>query len=66
MHALIISRYVKTVAVLSGGSRPSDRRGGGCGGGGWGGKAVIQTLRYRGAWSQKNFLGLKIRGTQLL
>ena len=64
MHALIISRYVKTVAVLSGGSRPSDRRGGGWGGGG--GKAVIQTLRYRGAWSQKNFLGLKIRGTQLL
>lgn len=62
MHALIISRYVKTVAVLSGGSRPSDRRGGG----GGGGKAVIQTLRYRGAWSQKNFLGLKIRGTQLL
>ena len=61
MHALIISRYVKTVAVLSGGTRPSDRRGGG-----WGGKAVIQTLRYRGAWSQKNFLGLKIRGTQLL
>ena len=61
MHALIISRYVKTVAVLSGGSRPSDRRGGG-----GGGKAVIQTLRYRGAWSQKNFLGLKIRGTQLL
>ena len=59
MHALIISRYVKTVAVLSGGTRPSDRRGGG-------GKAVIQTLRYRGAWSQKNFLGLKIRGTQLL
>ena len=58
MHALIISRYVKTVAVLSGGSRPSDRRGGG--------KAVIQTLRYRGAWSQKNFLGLKIKGTQLL
>ena len=62
MHALIISRYVKTVAVLSGGTRPSDRRGGG----GGGGKAVIQTLRYRGAWSQKNFLGLKIRGTQLL
>lgn len=62
MHALIISRYVKTVAVLSGGTRPSDRRGGGWGGG----KAVIQTLRYRGAWSQKNFLGLKIRGTQLL
>ena len=62
MHALIISRYVKTVAVLSGGSRPSDRRGGG----GGGGKAVIQTLRYRGAWSQKIFLGLKIRGTQLL
>lgn len=61
MHALIISRYVKTVAVLSGGTRPSDRRGGG-----GGGKAVIQTLRYRGAWSQKNFLGLKIRGTQLL
>ena len=61
MHALIISRYVKTVAVLSGGTRPSDRRGGG-----WGGEAVIQTLRYRGAWSQKNFLGLKIRGTQLL
>ena len=37
MHALIISRYVKTVAVLSGGSRPSDRRGGGWGGGGGGG-----------------------------
>ena len=33
MHALIIYRYVKTVAVLSGGSRPSDRRGGGGGGG---------------------------------
>ena len=37
MHALIISRYVKTVAVLSGGTRPSDRRGGGWGGGGEGG-----------------------------
>lgn len=34
MHALIISRYVKTVAVLSGGTRPSHRRGGGWGGGG--------------------------------
>ena len=35
MHALIISRYVKTVAVLSGGTRPSDRRGGGWGEGGY-------------------------------
>ena len=57
MHALIISRYVKTVAVLSGGSRPSDRRGGGWGVGG--GKAVIQTLRYRGAGLKKIFWVLK-------
>ena len=37
MHALIISRYVKTVAVLSGGTRPSDIGGVGGGGGGEGG-----------------------------
>ena len=64
MHALIISRYVKTVAVLSGGSRPSDRRGGGWGVGG--GEGGYPDPEISGCWSQKNFLGLKIRGTQLL
>ena len=40
-----VSTY-KILGIFSGGSRPSDKRGGG---------AVIQTLRYGGGGSRKKF-----------
>ena len=55
MHALIISRYVKTVAVLSGGTRPSDRRGGGWGGGG--GEGGYPDPEISGCLVSKKFFG---------
>lgn len=52
MHALLISRYVKTVAVLSGGTRPSDRRGGG-----WGWEGGYPDPEISGCLVSKKFFG---------